>query len=110
MPDENVPKNLPVEGRSLLENVNGSPSAEKKSPVVSKPSLPPVRPAASPSPVTAKQAASVPVSPNGANDIFADIKDQPALPEKKNLKEETVVETPQRGFKKVLVTIGSIVI
>ena len=99
-----------------MANVNEQVSAEKKPPIVRpavpKASPPPVRPAASPLSAMPRQAPPTPVSPNDANDIFADIKDQPVapVPEKQNLKEETVVETPQRGFKKVIIMIGSIVI
>ena len=112
MPDENIPKNLPVEGRSLLENVNGQVSPPNKPLAAPKPSLPPVRPAAAPAPVASRPAPPTPANLNEADDIFSDMKDQPVapVPEKQNLKEETIVETPQKGFKKILITISSLVV
>lgn len=102
MPDKNVPENLPVEGRDLLAGVNEQPqksSIDAVSPKANAPQAPMPKP---PAPAARE-----------TQDIFADIKDQPAAPasEKQGLSEEaTVVETPHQGFKKIIITASLLVI
>ena len=102
MPDKNVPENLPVEGRDLLAGVKEQPQKspiDSVSPKANAPQAPIPRPPA--------QAA------RETQDIFADIKDQPAAPasEKQGLNEgATVVETPHQGFKKIIITASLLVI
>ncbi|MFC1612646.1 hypothetical protein ACFL29_02230 [Patescibacteria group bacterium] len=107
MPEENPPQNLPTEGKDLSKNVEkgeGTPTPAKEP--ESRPEPTPMRPA----PKEAKE----------AEDIFADVKESqtaPSPPSKQGEttpaeapKEETVVETPHQGFKKVLITIIVIVV
>lgn len=103
MPENNVPNNLPVEGRDLLENVN-----QQTAGAVLPKTLPP---APAPNPPEPAIELENPPANEGTQDIFADIKesaqqaDQPSKPEK-----PTIVETPHQGFKKVILTVSSIVI
>lgn len=117
MPEENIPQNLPTEGESLLDNVKKSgekPAALASSPQKEAEPVPKPMPQRPPT----KEAKE-------AEDIFYDVKEtaptapatqQPpigAKPSEAGLekeKEETVVETPHQGFKKVLITIGTIVV
>lgn len=102
MPDENIPQDLPVEGKSLLENIE---KAQSK-----------------PAP---RSIGVPPLAEKETEDIFADIKEPPVLPGAKSSSspaseqpilggapknEGTLVETPHQGFKKVLITIVSIVL
>ncbi|MFA5133191.1 MAG: hypothetical protein WC459_00045 [Patescibacteria group bacterium] len=106
---DNTPNNLPTEGKSLLDTMS-PPSAPPVGPAAKMENLPknnfvPPAPQNSPKP------------PSAADDMFAEVKDIPAAPAKvaskmdvAQEKENTVVETPHQGFKKVLITIGSIVV
>lgn len=121
MPEQNIPKNLPIQGESLLEKVNEGDDkvvqdkAPQNTPIKKEEDLP----------ISKSQA-----DPAEVQDIFADVKDEvpahkapvaPApisvpKPETSSVEQpvkdamETAVETPQQGFKKIIIVIGSIVL
>lgn len=129
MPDS-VPNNLPVDGKSLLDNfpkkdeggISSVAPVSPPSPVARPPmaetngSLTPEIPKVkrnSFGPTTRPSAS--PVSP-AIDDIFADVPEVPASPpvpgmeKSEAFRSQTVVETPQRGFKKIFIIIGSVVL
>jgi len=107
---DNTPGNLPTAGKSLLDNMG---SENSPSPAVNlKQSQPPTPPKTE---VAPQPAPKMPAGmPGKADDMFAEIKDAPAVSAAPQanvpVKGETMVETPQKGFKKVIITVGSIVI
>ncbi|MFH1193717.1 MAG: hypothetical protein V1661_01850 [bacterium] len=119
MLEENTPQNLPVSGKSLMDNLQkGEPEKIVPAETISAPpapvkSVPPVKPAA-PAPSVNRPFPGTP-----AEDMFAEVKELPPAPAGKMAapktasgpgKDETMVETPRQGFKKVIITIGSIII
>ena len=106
---QDTPKNLPVEGKSLLDNVD---KGEEK-PVASSETPPETPPE---TPTETKPEPQKPPTAEGAEveDIFGNVKEVPATQkqasETSKPKDDTLVETPHQGFKKVLITIGSIVL
>lgn len=118
-----APNNLPVEGKSLLDNFPNSPENEDR--LVPPPSsggspTPKIMPAPKP-PVASSVEPPVanrvepPKAPSSikepVDDIFSDVKEppvaakifHPSSPAEKMAK-NTVVETPRQGFKKILIT------
>lgn len=97
--DKNVPQNLPTDGKSMLDNLN---PAEKNAPN-------------SPPPVPVRT--TLPPPPAAVDDIFSDTKEAPPAPASPagttslaaKMTEETMVETPRQGFKKILITVGIVV-
>ena len=89
-----------------MENVNEQAKTEKM----------PVNQNVAPKPAPPAAPAPRPVFPpdaGEASDIFSDIKEQPVQPmmgTRAPKGEAATIETPQRGFKKILITIGSLVI
>lgn len=108
MPKDNIPNNLPIQGKNLLDNVN---QAEVKNNAED---------------VSVQKGASLEVKPNNpeTEDIFSDVAEAPltnkrslgntdaGMPEKGSdiPQELAFLETPHQGFKKVLITILSIIV
>ncbi|MBU4421925.1 thrombospondin type 3 repeat-containing protein [Candidatus Parcubacteria bacterium] len=106
MPDTNIPNNLPIEGKNLLDNVvkaQADPAGENFQTTDSNPPKP--------------------TNPE-TEDIFSDVAEAPPVSakpqgdiekkaEEQNLdrpQELASLETPHQGFKKVLITILSLVV
>ena len=107
MPEENMPENLPTEGKSLLENIDKS----EEKPDVSSGVAPEAPLDTKPEPAPQKSSEAESVEPE---DIFGNVKEAPPVSKEagdtSKPKEETLVETPHQGFKKVILTIGSVVL
>lgn len=114
---DSTPQNLPTGGKSMLDNIN--PGVKDSSPpVASAPKIPPAPAASAPRPAVSSAPAEI-------DDIFSDTKEAPPAPRvtptsspppvgrvplSAKMTEETTVETPRQGFKKILITIGLVVL
>ncbi|PIR66673.1 MAG: hypothetical protein COU51_02610 [Parcubacteria group bacterium CG10_big_fil_rev_8_21_14_0_10_36_14] len=101
MPNDNIPKNLPIEGKSLLDNVDQArdnapqPEAPKEETKINNPETEDIffNVTEAP-PISAK-----PQENMGAEGQGSGIPQEPAF-----------LETPHQGFKKVLITIVSLIV
>lgn len=132
--DDKVPQNLPTEGKSMLDNINPDTKEPPKPLAAPKPpALPKVSSPASPAPakplVVLSEAAeklspplekipeppTPPAAPRPfapAQDIFEGVKDAapPLSPKPPVIKDETMMETPKQGFKRIIIAVFSVVV